>query len=188
MYFFLVFRVFLRYIRHIAFTLPAVWDSKITELPSSQCVDCSSKRTSPSNKSREILMADDNPADVEMLRQAFVEAGLPARLYRVATGPDVIPDLKRRDEKSLPALVVLDLNLPQENGLTVLRGLQKHPLLRRIPTVLLSGLLSGNDKVAAQSEGALCLEKPFTFEDWIALAHQLDAFLQNAPSALLSAA
>ena len=167
--------------------ITALLGSKITDLSSGRA-DRASHRRSALNQSSEILVADDNPADIEMLRQAFMEAGLPSRLHTVETGADVIPDLKRRDEKSLPALVVLDLNLPKESGLTVLRRLQEHPTLRHIPAVLLSGLFSGHDKAAAESKGALCLEKPFTFEEWIALAHRLEAFCHDAAPRLRSAA
>src|ERR1700743_707632 len=89
----------------------------------------------------EILLVEDNPGDVELLREAFRDIDAPHHLNVVDTGQGALAYL-RHEEASRPAprpdLVLLDLSLPDIHGLEVLAQIKKDPALRRIPAVVFS--------------------------------------------------
>jgi CheY-like chemotaxis protein len=96
-----------------------------------------------------ILVAEDDEDDVLLLRTAFAEAGLGIPLQVVPDGEDAIAYLKGegkfadRKEFPLPALVLLDLNMPRKNGLEVLSWVRQQGILKRLPVVILSSSSQG---------------------------------------------
>lgn len=93
---------------------------------------------------RNILLVEDNPDDVELTRIAFAEAGLDARLVVAGDGADALDYLLGRGAHSarsgerLPALVLLDLNLPKLDGREVLQAIRAQPHTRALPVVVLT--------------------------------------------------
>jgi CheY-like chemotaxis protein len=80
-----------------------------------------------------ILLVEDNPDDVELTRLAFAEAGGAHRLHAVGDGAEALDYLLARgrhadrDGADLPALVLLDLNLPRLDGREVLQAIRADP-------------------------------------------------------------
>ena len=71
----------------------------------------------------DILIADDNPGDVELMREAFAEAGAAHRLHVAADGEQALDYLFRRGiftHHPRPSLIFLDWNMPRVSGLEVL--------------------------------------------------------------------
>ena len=91
-----------------------------------------------------VLLVEDNPDDVELTRLAFAEAGIAHPLVVVHDGAVAIDwllargDHAGRDRNALPALVLLDLNLPKLDGREVMQVIRADPLMRRLPVVALS--------------------------------------------------
>ena len=79
-----------------------------------------------------VLIVDDNPDDIELLRLAFEKANAPCSLMSVCDGVEAIRYLggegKYSDRKQypMPLLVLLDLNMPRLNGFEVLAWIQKN--------------------------------------------------------------
>jgi CheY-like chemotaxis protein len=134
-----------------------------------------------------ILVVDDNPADVTVLRLAFLESNIACQLHFFPKGTEAVTFL--RENHRIPDLIILDLRLPGENGLEILQSVRRHSAeLERVPAVLLSGLVSPENRAAAEACDALCLEKPFTFEGWMDLASTLKAFCSKGSQLSLAAA
>ncbi len=77
-------------------------------------------------------------------------------------------------EKELPSLVLLDLMLPEEDGLSVLKKLRQAPLSRKLPVLLLTAKDSEYDKVLGLNEGADdYVTKPFGMMELVARVHAL---------------
>ena len=93
---------------------------------------------------RQILLAEDDPNDVLLLRRAFRGAGLPEPELVVSDGEEAIAYLEGtgsfadRERYPLPALLLLDLKLPRRSGLEVLEWVRRHAGLSRLPVVILT--------------------------------------------------
>jgi CheY-like chemotaxis protein len=87
-----------------------------------------------------VLVVEDNDGDFETVVEAAQRAGLPNLLRRVACGDECLHLLNASVQSRglLPALVLLDLNTPGDDGRDALRQIKACGLLRAIPTVVLS--------------------------------------------------
>ena len=98
-----------------------------------------------------ILLVEDNPGDVRLIREVFGEASLRHHLNVVMDGEAALDFLGKKGSFSgvlKPDLVLLDLNLPKKNGLHVLKEIKCDRLLRRIPVVVLSSSNAEKDILA----------------------------------------
>ena len=87
---------------------------------------------------KDILLVEDNPDDRELMKLAFSEVEIIHNLIVVSSRAEALSYLERtndeefikgdRPERSLPVLVILDLNLPEINGIEVLQRIRgEHP-------------------------------------------------------------
>ncbi len=122
----------------------------------------------------EILLVEDNAADVRLVREALAEGQVHADLHWAASGEDALRYLRGSDGKpgghAAPDLVLLDLNLPGLNGQEVLAAIKSDPALLRIPVVVLTSSANPSDVQAAYGHHANAyLVKPQDYEEFLAL-------------------
>lgn len=89
----------------------------------------------------ELLLVEDNPADVMLTREAIAEWKVPARLHVAVDGVDALAMLRRQgpyESAVRPDLILLDLNLPRKDGREVLAEVKTDAVLRSIPVVVLT--------------------------------------------------
>ncbi len=120
-----------------------------------------------------VLLAEDNPNDVVLIRQALSDTGAPNPLQVVNNGADAIQYLAGqgkyadRTEFPFPALLLLDLKMPVKDGLEVLGWLSAHPdIPQRLPVVVLSSseMPDETQKAYAMNIQA-CIVKPLSYAD-----------------------
>jgi chemotaxis family two-component system response regulator Rcp1 len=90
---------------------------------------------------RHLLLVEDEPSDVDLVREALVELGCDVRLDVAEDGYQALDYLRRQspfDNALRPDLVLLDLNLPRLHGRNVLKAMKMDPALCTIPTVVMS--------------------------------------------------
>ena len=98
----------------------------------------------PSTKSPVFLMAEDDPDDRLLAKDALNEAQIDAELHFVENGEELLDYLWHRGRYSEPAssprpgVILLDLNMPRKDGREALREIKADPDLRRIPVVVLT--------------------------------------------------
>ena len=89
----------------------------------------------------ELLLVEDDPADVRMTREALRVAGIPCRLHVVEDGMNAISFLcqtRQYSDAPRPDIIVLDLNIPKINGHEVLAEIKSNDNLKHIPVVVLT--------------------------------------------------
>lgn len=108
----------------------------------------------------DIMIVDDNPANLKLLEDMLVQQGHKVRSFPV--GRLALTAAKKR----APQLILLDINMPEMNGYQVCESLKSTPELAGIPVIFLSALGETEDKVKAFQVGAVdYVSKPFQFEE-----------------------
>lgn len=138
---------------------------------------------------RPILLAEDNPNDVELTLAALHSLNLANEIVVVNDGAQVMDFLCRRGEFSArspvdPAVIVLDLKMPRVDGLEALRQIRADATLRVLPIVILTSSREENDLVKGYQLGANAyVVKPVDFDQFISAVSQLGVFwaLINEP-------
>jgi len=119
----------------------------------------------------EILLVEDNPADVLMTRSAFEDFKLNNALHVVEDGVEALAFLHSQGAftgSPRPDLIMLDLNLPRKNGREVLAEIKNDPQLRNIPVVVLTTSSSEKDVFQAYDLHANCyIVKPVGFTSFV---------------------
>lgn len=132
-----------------------------------------------------ILLVEDNPMDVDLTRRAFERRKLTNPLLVARDGQEALDLIAGwQDERTPPAVVLLDLKLPKVDGISVLRALRSHERLRRTPVVVLTTSGEDADVAAAYACGANSyIVKPVDFEKFLEVAGQLEVYwmLLNTP-------
>lgn len=101
-------------------------------------------------KLAEILLAEDNPGDVLLTKEAFAEAKIKNNINVATDGEETLDYLYKRgrfEDAATPDLILLDLNMPKKDGREVLEEIKKDDKLRRIPVVILTSSQAEQDVV-----------------------------------------
>jgi CheY-like chemotaxis protein len=117
-----------------------------------------------------ILLVEDNPADVRLVRAALEEHGIPGELIVFSDGEKAIQFIEGIEDCSdpCPDLMILDLNLPKRPGREVLRCRDQSGKLRNIPVVVLSSSDAARDREESARLGAdLYLQKPSHLDEFL---------------------
>jgi CheY-like chemotaxis protein len=121
----------------------------------------------------DILLVEDNPADVELTRLGLEEGKIAARLSVVMNGDDVIPFLRRQGpyaDARRPDLILLDLNLTGKDGREVLEEIKRSEDLKDIPVVVLTTSDADQDIFQAYKLYANAyMKKPVDFDQFVRL-------------------
>jgi CheY-like chemotaxis protein len=114
-----------------------------------------------------VLYADDDADDKDWVTEACHAVDASLRLIFVENGRQVLDYLSESGSDHLPALIVLDLNMPELDGRQTLKKLKTHPLYQRIPVVIVTTSTNRIDRdVCRQLGAALFLTKPDTHAEW----------------------
>ena len=128
----------------------------------------------------EILLVDDNPADLDLTIDALAQSSWPSHVSSVSDGAEAIAYLRREGKYSgaaRPHLVLLDLNLPRKDGRSVLADVKTDPTLRRIPVVIFSTSQAAKDIERSYELGANSyVSKPHTLAEWVSTVKLLKDF------------
>jgi CheY-like chemotaxis protein len=117
-----------------------------------------------------ILLVEDDPAHIEIIRRTFAESRLANRLIAVEDWQEALDYMYRKGQYKdvvkfpMPNLILLDLRLPKVDGLEVLKTVKSDPVLRGTPVVILTTSPAESDMVKAYAYNANSyLVKPVDF-------------------------
>jgi CheY-like chemotaxis protein len=138
------------------------------------------------NSLRQILLVDDNPADVVLMREALAAGKYRTAISNVADGRQAMSFLHRVGPYAnapRPDLVILDLNLPRKDGRAVLAELKADVTLHRIPVVIFSTSRSTIEICRSYELGANCyVSKPGNLDDFFGTVKAIEEFWLGSAS------
>jgi len=132
------------------------------------------------SKNIEILLVEDNPADIRLAQEAFKDAKVHNILYTVGDGVEAMAFLRRQGKYAdvgRPDLILLDLNLPKKDGREVLAEIKIDEHLKLIPVVILTVSKDEEDILKTYNLHANCyITKPIDFEQFMKVVKGIEEF------------
>jgi CheY-like chemotaxis protein len=133
-------------------------------------------------KIKTILLAEDNPNDVELTLEAMAENNLANKVVVVNDGVEALEYLRcegkftsRKPEN--PAMVLLDIKMPRMGGIEVLRNIRSDPKLKRIPVIILTSSREEEDLNQSYDLGVNAyVVKPVGFQQFIDAVKRIGGF------------
>jgi CheY-like chemotaxis protein len=128
----------------------------------------------------EILLVDDNPADVALTQEAFLENKLCNNLNVVNDGVEAMDYLRKRGQYAsapTPDIILLDLNMPRKDGREVLAEIKADDELKYIPVVIMTVSKDDKDILESYRLHANCyVKKPVKFAEFAEVVKALENF------------
>ena len=128
----------------------------------------------------QILLVEDNPGDVGLVKEAFLEGRLLHKLHVAKDGVEALEFLRRTGrfaDAPQPDLILLDLNLPKKDGREVLHEIKGDADLREIPVIVLTTSDDEFDVHRVYRLHANCyLTKPVEMEEFIRKVRGIEDF------------
>ncbi|MFZ4702028.1 MAG: response regulator, partial [Candidatus Methylumidiphilus sp.] len=128
----------------------------------------------------DILLVEDNPGDVDLVREALEQGKLYNRLHVVDNGEKAMALLHNQapyEDMLKPELILLDLNLPRKTGFEVLTEIKADPELLRIPVVVLTSSRAEEDILKSYNLHANCyVTKPLDLNQFLRVVQSIETF------------
>lgn len=141
----------------------------------------------------EFLLAEDNPGDVRLTKEALRESKISNNLNVVPDGVEAMAFLRREGKYAdapRPDVILLDLNLPKKDGREVLAEVKADPGLRLIPVVIITSSEAEQDVLKTYELYANCyVTKPVDLEQFIKVIQSIETFwltIVTLPSSVTS--
>lgn len=141
---------------------------------------------------RPVLLIEDDPNDLFLLKRAFQKGLGTDNILTTRNGEEAIQYLKSLvitesdspqersaevEDAEIPSLILLDLKMPRKSGLEVLQWIQSQPLIKRIPTIVLSSSKAHVDVNRAYDLGANSyIVKPLEFQKMTEIVEMIGAY------------
>ena len=132
-----------------------------------------------------IVIAEDNPADTYLIREALRSHGIACEMHVVEDGQSAI-DLFAASGAACftsgrPDLILLDLNLPQHDGIEILRAIRNRAELAEVPVAILTSSDSPRDRRAVNELGVTrYIRKPSELEAFLNIGSEIKELLMGA--------
>jgi CheY-like chemotaxis protein len=133
-------------------------------------------------KIRTILLAEDNPKDVELTLEAMSDNNLANHVVVVKDGVEAWEYLRCEGEYKLrkagnPAVVILDIKMPRMDGIELLRKIRSNSALKRLPVVILTSSREEQDLITTYELGVNAyVVKPVDFNQFMNAVKEIGVF------------
>lgn len=127
-------------------------------------------------KAAQIVLIEDNPADVFLVELALKESGVNHELMKFKSGEEALTALcpPERTETSafVPDAILLDLNTPKSDGFQTLIKLKQSPRLAHVPISVITSSQAASDKYRTGLQGTRYVQKPTQLEEFLTTVGQ----------------
>lgn len=130
----------------------------------------------------QILIAEDDADDRYLIGTAFAEKGYSEKIDFVENGVELLSYLENilitsPDEKNLPCVILLDLNMPKKDGREALKELKQHPIFKKIPVIVFTTTKNEIEIKRCYELGANSyVVKPLTFDDLLMVVENIRSY------------
>ncbi len=132
------------------------------------------------NKHVTILVADDDEDDKQLIKYALDENKVANPVQFAENGEEllqILQDYNQKHGKCMPAVILLDLNMPKMDGREALRRIKSHATFKAIPVIVLSTSTAQNDINSSYHLGAASyIAKPSGYEKLVDLVKSFNAY------------
>ena len=133
-----------------------------------------------SMKAIEVLLVEDNPGDVRLIKEAFKEGKVICTLNVVGDGVEAMEYMNQEGpyvQSTRPDIIMLDLNLPRKDGREVLQELKSNEKFKRIPVMVLTTSSAEEDILKSYDLHANCyITKPVDLDQFMNLVKSIENF------------
>lgn len=138
-------------------------------------------------RSYQIWIAEDNPADVYLIEEALRRHDFAYGLAIAGNGEDMLNMIARMEQdlsENCPDLFLIDLNLPRRSGAEILARIRQSQRCAQVPTIVITSSDSPQDRAQARELGAsYYFRKPADLEKFMAIGGVVRKFLESAEGA-----
>lgn len=130
----------------------------------------------------QILIAEDDADDRYLIGTAFTEKGYSEKIDFVENGVELLSYLENilvtnPDEKNLPCVILLDLNMPKKDGREALKELKQHPTFKKIPVIVFTTTKNEIEIKRCYELGANSyVVKPLTFDELLMVVENIRSY------------
>lgn len=133
-----------------------------------------------------VLLIEDNPDHVELIRRAITSGPLKIKLTILSDGEDALNFIFRKGKykttgnRPIPDLILLDIKLPKVDGYEILRLIKTHAKLKSIPIIVLTTSARKEDIERMYQYGANSyIIKPSQYHEFVALYEKIESFCKQ---------
>jgi CheY-like chemotaxis protein len=127
-----------------------------------------------------ILLVEDNPADIDLTREALDEGKIANELHVIMDGEAAMSFMRQEGEfesAPRPDLILLDLNIPRRDGREVLHDLKTSEEFHHIPVIILTTSSADADVLAAYDNSVNAyIQKPIDFAEFANVVRSIEEF------------
>ncbi len=128
-----------------------------------------------------ILIAEDDADDRFLIQTAFEEKGFEDKLDFVENGIELMSYLNTAAQKTIPRIILLDLNMPKKDGREILYELKQHHLFKRIPIIVFTTTKNEKEIRNCYDLGAnTYIVKPTSFDGLLSIVEQIHFYWEHA--------
>jgi CheY-like chemotaxis protein len=128
----------------------------------------------------EILLVDDDPAHVRLTMEVIKGCKIKNNVTVMRNGEEVLNFLFKRppfEDRAMPDLIMLDLNIPKKSGLEVIKEIRQGPEIKKLPVIVLTTSDDAKDIETAYKLGANCyITKPVDLNQFINVIKCIEEF------------
>ena len=127
-------------------------------------------------------MAEDNPPDAMLVRQAIAQENLDVEIYVAGDGEQALAFIRRAEQDTdapRPDILLLDLNLPKVDGLEVLRSLRGSEKYAGIPVLVMTSSDSPVELAEVHRQGADYFQKPLSYLEFLKIGPTVRRMLED---------
>ncbi len=128
----------------------------------------------------EILLVDDDPAHVRLTMEVIKGCKINNNVTVMRNGEEALNFLFKRppfEDRAMPDLIMLDLNIPKKSGLEVIKEIRQGPEIKNLPVIVLTTSDDAKDIETAYKLGANCyITKPVDLNQFINVINCIEEF------------